>query len=101
VFGAEEYEIVDCGAASVGPVVDVVGLAVGGGLVAGGVYAADISSDYRSADARWNDAAGAADVEWFALAAEHHRYDGGVAGDPSCRFHADRGAGVEGRMTVS
>ena len=62
-------------------------------------YAADIALYDGSVDSGWDDAAGSADVEWFALASQHHRNDGGVAGDASCCFDADGGTGVQSRVT--
>ena len=79
VMPAQELQVVEVGWAAVGPVADVVGLAVAGWALAAGVLAVAVAGDERFPLGRGGDVGGAADVEDFGPAGHDHPAEGAVA----------------------
>jgi hypothetical protein len=83
--GADEDEVEDRGLTAVGPVDEVVGVAVAGRCAAAGDDAAAVAGDEGAADGGGDEAVFAADVEGFGVGAEDDRDDAGVAGESARR----------------
>src|SRR5687767_7154414 len=78
---AQHDQVVEFGAATVGPFPNVVDVAPGRWPVASWVRAAAIAGGDRAADVRWDAALGATHIQWFPGAVEDDRGDRGVAAD--------------------
>ena len=97
---AGEYAVVEVGLPAFCPGFQVVGFAPGGGDGAAFGAAVLVSESHRLALGRRIEAAGAAEVEDLAVAAEDDRDDGGFAGQPADLgggegFAAEDAAGAE------
>jgi hypothetical protein len=79
VGGAEQNAIVHFGVTVVTPLPDVVSVAQRGGSVTTWESTSAVSGDECSADTQGHCAHGAADIERFAVASQHHRDDLAVA----------------------
>ena len=95
VGAAEHDQVVDAGGAAVFPLDDVVDLAPAGWSVASGVGAAVVAGGDGAADVGRDRALGPADVEGFAVRAQHHGQDPGVAQHPRQLAGGELAAHVE------
>ena len=95
VGAAEQHQVVECGVAAVGPVLDVVGVAGDGGSGAAGEGAVLVAGDQGVPEGSGDESAGAAEVEELGLGAEHDGQDVGVAGQGADRGRGQPWAGVQ------
>jgi hypothetical protein len=81
VFPAVELEVVEAGGSAVGPVFEVMGVAVGGRAGAAGGLAVPVAGDERRPHRGGDGAGGAAHVEDLGCAGHDDPADVGVTGD--------------------
>ena len=89
VVVAQQAQVVQVGGASVGPVVDVVGVAVAGSSSAAGEPAAFVPQDHRSAQGAGGGVGDPAEVEGFTSGAQNGGDDRRVAGQAAGRGRGD------------
>ena len=100
VVSAQHHEVRELGLPAGYPVRDVVGVAHQRGPVAAGERAVPVAKDQGGPDGEGDQSLGAADVEWFASAAEDGGDDLGVTRQPPDRRDREVVDGVGGQAVT-